>query len=150
MALLTTGKQFIKNLEQAGALGVYAPLEGGAEGRYRRRLRAAGYSMVQVTARGLGDPASFLMGIHGVRPSHLGKKDIRTQYILPLLEYHLEHLPANTKGLVLWLLEGMVLSRQELEYLISLTQQHPKFKVVVEMGGDRTFKWKSLQDVAAA
>jgi hypothetical protein len=28
MALLTTGKPFIRDLEQYGALGVYAPLEG--------------------------------------------------------------------------------------------------------------------------
>ncbi|MFO0149444.1 MAG: NAD(P)H-quinone oxidoreductase subunit N, partial [Microcystis sp.] len=27
MALLTTGKPFIRDLEQYGALGVYAPLE---------------------------------------------------------------------------------------------------------------------------
>ena len=29
MALLTTGKPFIRDLEQYGALGVYAPLERG-------------------------------------------------------------------------------------------------------------------------
>ena len=37
MPLITTGKPFIRDLEQAGALGVYAPLEGGYEGRYQRR-----------------------------------------------------------------------------------------------------------------
>ncbi|NJR17445.1 MAG: NAD(P)H-quinone oxidoreductase subunit N, partial [Calothrix sp. CSU_2_0] len=40
MALITTGKGLIRDLEKYGALGVYAPLEGGFEGRYRRRLRA--------------------------------------------------------------------------------------------------------------
>jgi NAD(P)H-quinone oxidoreductase subunit N len=42
MALITTGNGFIRNLEKFGALGVYVPLEGGYEGRYLRRLRAAG------------------------------------------------------------------------------------------------------------
>ncbi|NEN99315.1 MAG: NAD(P)H-quinone oxidoreductase subunit N, partial [Moorea sp. SIO3I7] len=29
MALITTGKSFIRALEKSGALAVYAPLEGG-------------------------------------------------------------------------------------------------------------------------
>ena len=74
MALLTTGKPFIRDLEQYGALGVYAPLEGGYEGRYQRRLRATGYNVLHITARGLGDLSAYLTGIHGVRPPHLGKK----------------------------------------------------------------------------
>ena len=75
MALLTTGKPFIRDLEQYGALGVYAPLEGGYEGRYQRRLRATGYNVLHITARGLGDLSAYLTGIHGVRPPHLGKKN---------------------------------------------------------------------------
>jgi len=71
---LTTGKPFIRDLEQYGALGVYAPLEGGYEGRYQRRLRATGYNVLHITARGLGDLSAYLTGIHGVRPPHLGKK----------------------------------------------------------------------------
>ncbi|MEM1426857.1 MAG: NAD(P)H-quinone oxidoreductase subunit N, partial [Cyanobacteria bacterium P01_H01_bin.130] len=70
-ALLANGKGLQKDLESSGALGLYAPLEGGSEGRYIRRLRAAGYTSLSLTARGLGDPASFLMGTHGVRPPHL-------------------------------------------------------------------------------
>jgi hypothetical protein len=57
MALITTGKPLIRDLEKFGALGVYAPLEGGFEGRYQRRLRAAGYVTLHITARGLGDLA---------------------------------------------------------------------------------------------
>ena len=53
MALLTTGKPFIKQLEQVGALATYAPLEGGFEGRYIRRLRSTGYECLSLTARGL-------------------------------------------------------------------------------------------------
>ena len=37
MALLTTGKGFIRDLEKSGALGIFTPLEGGSEGRYQRR-----------------------------------------------------------------------------------------------------------------
>lgn len=74
MALITTGNTLIRDLEKNGALGVYVPLEGGFEGRYRRRLRAAGYITLHITARGLGDLAAYLTGVHGVRPPHLGQK----------------------------------------------------------------------------
>lgn len=157
MALITTGKPFIRALEQAGAVGVYVPLEGGHEGRYQRRLRAAGYGVLHITARGLGDLSSYLLDVHGVRPPHLGKKDTgqgaavgARYYIPPIATYQLEHLPPNAKGLVLWLLEGAVLSRQELEFLASLPTIQPRIKVVIELGGDRSFRWKSLQDVLAA
>ena len=43
MPLLLTGRGFRQELERAGALALYAPLEGGAETRLLRRLRAAGY-----------------------------------------------------------------------------------------------------------
>lgn len=52
MPLFTTGSKLIRDLEKHGALGVYAPLEGGFEGRYRRRLRATGYTTLNITARG--------------------------------------------------------------------------------------------------
>jgi NAD(P)H-quinone oxidoreductase subunit N len=157
MTLITTGKPFIRDLEKAGALGVYIPLEGGHEGRYQRRLRAAGYGMLHIAARGLGDLSSYMTGVHGVRPPHLGKKDIGqgaavgARYFLPpLATYQLENLPPKAKGLVIWLIDGSVLTQQELEYLISLTKSNPKIKVVIELGGDRTFHWKSLQDIVVA
>lgn len=146
MALITTGNSFIRNLEQSGSLAIYMPLEGGFEGRYRRRLRAAGYASLCMTARGLGDLSTYLTGVHGVRPPHLGKKDIRVYYLPPVLTYQLEHLPPKSKGLVLWLIEGNILSSQEVEYLITLPQQEPRVKVAVEMGGDRSFRWKPLKD----
>jgi NAD(P)H-quinone oxidoreductase subunit N len=146
MALLTTGSSFIRKLEQSGSLAVYVPLEGGFEGRYRRRLRAAGYTSLCITARGLGDLSAYLTGIHGVRPPHLGKKDIRVYYLPPIVSYQLEHLPPKSKGLVLWMIEGHILSSQEVEYLTTLAKQEPRVKVVVEMGGDRSFRWKPLQD----
>jgi NAD(P)H-quinone oxidoreductase subunit N len=157
MALITTGKGFIKELETVGALGVYAPLEGGYEGRYQRRLRAAGYTTLNLTARGLGDLGAYLMGVHGVRPPHLGKKNIAKEaavgpvyFIPPIAGYDLENLPSRSKGLVLWILEGFVLSREEIAYLINLTQQEAKLKIVLELGGDRSFRWQPLNKIAAA
>jgi len=153
MALLTTGKSFIKDLEQSGALALYVPLEGGFEGRYRRRVRAAGYTSLSITARGLGDLAAYLTEVHGVRPPHLGKKNIgktaavgEVYYVPPILNYQLEHLPPKSKGLVLWIIEGNILSRQEVEYLTTLPQQESRVKVAVEMGGDRIFRWTPLKD----
>jgi len=157
MALITTGKDFIRALESQGSLGVYVPLEGGHEGRYQRRLRAAGYKVLNLTARGLGDLSSYLLDVHGVRPPHLGKKTTGREgavgyryYVPPIAGYQLDALSARSKGLVLWLMEGTILSRQELEFLSALPQQEPKIKVVVELGGDRTFVWKQLKDVLAA
>lgn len=145
MALIATGNAFIRDLEQSGALALYVPLEGGFEGRYRRRLRAAGYGSLCISARGLGDLAAYLTDVHGVRPPHLGKKDIRVYYLPPIVSYQLEHLPPKSKGLVLWIIEGSIFSRQEVEYLTNLSKQEPRVKVAVEMGGDRAFRWTPLK-----
>lgn len=154
MPLLITGKSFIRSLEQAGALAVYAPLEGGFEGRYQRRLRANGYYTYNLTARGLGDLSSYLMSVHGVRPAHLGKKNIGQEgavglryYALPIAKTQLDNLPPSAKGLVLWMIEGFVLSNEEKEYLLNLTKIEPKIKVVLEVGGDRYFRWQPLQEI---
>lgn len=157
MALLITGKRFVKDLESAGALAVRAPLEGGFEGRYQRRLRAAGYESVNLTVKGLGDLSAYLTDVHGVRPAHLGKKTIGQSaavgyryYIPPVVNYRLEQLPSGTKGLVLWLIEGNILSQQEIAYLTQLPQEVPTVKVVLEMGGARSFTWQPLTDELAA
>ncbi|MGF1480359.1 MAG: NAD(P)H-quinone oxidoreductase subunit N [Cyanophyceae cyanobacterium] len=157
MALITTGKSFIRDLEKSGALGVYVPLEGGFEGRYQRRLRTMHYATFHLSARGLGDPAAYLTGLHGIRPPHLGKKNIGQDaavgpiyYVLPIASYQLETLPANAKGLVLWIIEGHILSREEKEYLINLPQLEPRIKVVLEVGGDRRFRWQPLSETLAS
>ncbi|AFY82329.1 NAD(P)H-quinone oxidoreductase subunit N [Oscillatoria acuminata] len=147
MALIITGKKFIRDLEQNGSLALYVPLEGGFEGRYQRRVRAAGYVTVNLSARGLGDLAAYLTGVHGVRPPHLGKKDIRTYFIPPIVSSQLEQLPPKAKGLVVWLIDGIVLSNQELSYLTELSKIEPRVKVVVEVGGDRTVTWNPLKDL---
>jgi NAD(P)H-quinone oxidoreductase subunit N len=146
--LITTGKPFIRDLEQAGALGVYAPLEGGYEGRYQRRLRATGYESMRLSARGLGDLSAYLTGVHGVRPAHVGKKEIRTYFIPPMMDTYLANLRSTSKGLVLWLFDGQVLSMQELAYLVELPTIDPRVKVIVELGGDREFRWVKLSEIA--
>jgi len=157
MALLITGKRFTRDLESAGALAVRTPLEGGFEGRYQRRLRAAGYEIINLTVKGLGDLSAYLTDIHGVRPAHLGKKTVGQSaavgyryYIPPVVNYRLENLQANAKGLVLWLIEGNILSQQEIAYLTQLPQQMPSVKVVLEVGGDRKFSWQPLKNELAA
>ncbi len=157
MGLIVTGKSFIRDLEKYGALGVYVPLEGGIEGRYQRRVRAAGYQTINITARGLGDIAAYLTTVHGVRPPHLGKKNIAqgaavgdVYFIPPIASYELETLPDNSKGLVLWIIEGHILSRQEKEYLINLPKDEPRIKVVLEVGGDRYIHWESLENTLIA
>lgn len=157
MPLITTGKSFIRALEKAGALGLYMPLEGGYEGRYERRLRANGYHTINISSRGLGDLAAYLTKVHGVRPPHLGKKTIGQDasvgdiyYIPPIATYELNSLPDNTKGLALWISEGQIFSRQEIQYLVDLTKEEKKIKVVLEMGGDRYVNWKPLVDTLIA
>ena len=157
MALITTGNGFIRNLEKFGALGVYVPLEGGYEGRYLRRLRAAGYVSLHITARGLGDVAAYLMQVHGVRPPHLGKRSNSSgaavgdvYYLPPMIGSHLAQLPPKSKGLVLWIIEGSILSDQEVEYLMNLPKLEPRVKVVIERGGDRIFRWTPLEKTLLA
>lgn len=151
MALIVTGNKFIKDLENSGSLGVYVPPEGGFEGRYQRRLRAAGYTTLHITARSLGDVAAYLTKVHGVRPPHLGKKSIgkgaavgNVYYTPPIVTYHLQQLSPKSKGLVLWMIEGHLLANQEVEYLAKLPSLESKVKVVLERGGDRFFRWTPL------
>ncbi|MDY6899299.1 MAG: NAD(P)H-quinone oxidoreductase subunit N, partial [Cyanobacteriota bacterium] len=153
MALLTTGGGFIRKLEKFGALGVYVPLEGGFEGRYRRRLRAKGYNALCISGKGLGDVAAYLTGVHGVRPPHLGKKSTEkgaavgyVYYIPPIISTQLENLPPKSKGLVLWIVDGHILDDQELQYLANLPKIEPRVKVVIERGGDRAFRFMPLEE----
>jgi NAD(P)H-quinone oxidoreductase subunit N len=157
MALLTTGGKFIKDVETHGAVAVFAPLEGGYEGRYRRRMRSKGYDSLSITARGLGDLSMYLMGVHGVRPPHLGKKSKTSDacvgsvyYVPPIVTTQLNNLAPKSKGLLLWIMEGFVLSGEELTYLTNLVKTEPRLKVVVEMGGERYFRWEPLQQSIAA
>ena len=129
MPLLLTGRGFREDLERAGAIALYAPLEGGSETRLLRRLRAAGYQAHLTSARGLGDPEAYLFQLHGVRPPHLGHQSVgrgaavgEVQRVMPLLGAELE----GQAPILLWLLEGQVLSEAELASLIALTRREPR------------------------
>jgi NAD(P)H-quinone oxidoreductase subunit N len=153
MPLLLTGRGFRQDLERAGALALFAPLEGGFETRLLRRMRAAGYRAQIASARGLGDPEAFLFQLHGVRPPHLGHQSVgngaavgEVQRVMPQLGPLLE----GTAPVLLWLLEGVVLSSTELAALCSLARREPRFRLVVEMGGARALRWQPLADLVAA
>lgn len=59
---------WVADVEKYGSIAVYAPPEGGYEGRYVTRLKAEGYHFMNISARGLGDPEAYLTKVHGVRP----------------------------------------------------------------------------------
>ncbi|WP_019501141.1 NAD(P)H-quinone oxidoreductase subunit N [Pseudanabaena sp. PCC 6802] len=149
MPLIATDS-IVKDLAKAGALAMRVPPEGGYEGRYQRRLRAAGYDVLSITARGLGDISSYLTGVHGVRPPHLGKKAVQTYFLPPQIQYRLSSLPPKSKGLVVWLIEGRYLSRQELEVLSQFPDRDARVKIVIETASDREVSWSPLKQVIAA
>ena len=148
MPLLLSGKGFRRELEAFGCIAINVPLEGGAETRLLRRLRAAGYRTHIASARGLGDPEVFLTQLHGIRPPHLGHQSVgrngalgEVQQVIP----QLGHLMTGSKSVVLWLIEGQVLSRSELLALSDLCKREKRLKIVVEMGGSRSLEWQSMQ-----
>jgi hypothetical protein len=69
--------KWASDVEKYGALAVYAPAEGGYEGRYAVRLKSEGYHFMNISARGLGDPEAYLTKVHGVRP-------VSSPFFLPL------------------------------------------------------------------
>ncbi len=147
MPLLLSGKEFRRELEASGCMAINVPLEGGAETRLLRRLRAAGYRTKIISARGLGDPEVFLMELHGIRPPHLGHQNVgrngalgEVQQVIP----QLNELLNGNEPLVLWLLEGQVLSRTELLALSNLCSREPRLKIVIEMGGARSLRWQPI------
>ena len=149
MPLLLSGQKFRTDLESFGCLAILSPLEGGAETRLLRRLRAGGYQTQIISARGLGDPVVFLTQLHGIRPPHLGHQNVgrngalgEVQQVIP----QLNELLVEDKPLVLWLLEGQVLSKSELLAINNLCQKEPRIKIVIEMGGARSIKWQPLNE----
>ena len=148
MPLLLTGNTFHNDLKKNNCLAMFAPLEGGYETRLLRRMRSKGYKTYMTSARGLGDPEVFLMKLHGIRPPHLGHQSVgrngalgEVQQVIPQAS---ELFNENDKNKLLWLLEGQVLSKSELESLINICNGENKLHIVVEMGGFRKLKWKPL------
>jgi NAD(P)H-quinone oxidoreductase subunit N len=153
MPLLLSGREFRHDLERAGALAFYAPLEGGAETRLLRRLRTAGYRAQITSARGLGDPEAYLFQLHGVRPPHLGHQSVGRGAAVGEVQRVMPQLGALLEGdapVVLWILEGQVLSNAELSSLVALTRREPRLRLVVEMGGARALRWRPLEELVAA
>ena len=104
------------------------------------------------SARGLGDLEAFLYQSHGIRPPHLGHQSVgrsaavgEVQRVMPQLGALLE----SPQPMLLWLLEGQVLSDAERASLVELTRRDGRLKVVVEMGGARALRWQPLAQVAA-
>ncbi|AAQ00757.1 MULTISPECIES: NAD(P)H-quinone oxidoreductase subunit N [Prochlorococcus] len=148
MPLLLSGRKFRHDLEASGCLAINVPLEGGAETRLLRRLKAAGYKTQITSVRGLGDPEAFLLKLHGIRPPHLGHQNVgrngalgEVQQVIP----QVNELLAGEKSVVLWLLEGQVLSRSEILSLCDLCDKEPRLKIVIEMGGARALRWQSMR-----
>ncbi|KGG13583.1 putative subunit of NAD(P)H:quinone oxidoreductase [Prochlorococcus sp. MIT 0601] len=145
---MLSGKEFRNDLETYSCLAIHAPLEGGAETRLLRRLRAAGYRTQMTSARGFGDPEVFLLQLHGIRPPHLGHQNVgrngalgEVQEVIP----QLHELLVDKQPLALWLLEGQTLSRSELSALCDLSERDNQLKIIVEMGGERKLKWRPMR-----
>lgn len=66
--------------------------------------------------------------------------------VMPMLGALLE----GTQPIVLWLLEGQVLSSAELGSLVALCRREPRLKIVVEMGGARSLRWQPLEQLLVA
>lgn len=138
---------WVNDVERYGAIGIYAPAEGGAEGRYATSLKYSGYHMMNISARGLGDPEAYLLKTHGVRPPHLGRQAVARFYLPPEVDHRLSVLPPKYKGIVLWVGEAKVLAKNELQFLALLPVLRPNVKVIVEMGTSRKLYWKPMKDL---
>ncbi|TVU36272.1 hypothetical protein EJB05_18200 [Eragrostis curvula] len=140
--------KWVDDVEEHKALAIYPPHEGGYEGRYLARLKRDGYYFLDLTARGLGDPETTLTKIHPVCPPSLGRQPVARWYFPPEVDYRLSLLHPDAKGLVVWVIEGKVLSKAELQFLAILPDLRPKVRVVVECGNWRNFVWKPLKQIA--
>ncbi|KAL2892908.1 NAD(P)H-quinone oxidoreductase subunit N chloroplastic [Bienertia sinuspersici] len=144
---LDLGK-WLADVEEHKAIAIYTPHEGGYEGRYLNRLRYQGYHFLEITARGLGDPEATLTKVHPVCPAHVGKQPIARWWFPPEVDYRLEALPPDAKGLAVWVIEAKVLSKAELQFLALLPSLRPNVRVIAECGNWRKFMWKPLKEIA--
>jgi NAD(P)H-quinone oxidoreductase subunit N len=150
MPLLLSGRTFRRDLERSKALALYAPLEGGAETRLLRRMRACGYHTELSSVRGLGDPEVFLLGLHGIRPPHLGHQRVGKEAAVGEVQMVMPQLGPALSGpnpVLIWLLEGQVLSAAERSSLLALCEKEPRLHFVLEMGGSRNLRWQPLADL---
>ncbi|KAI4306312.1 hypothetical protein L6164_029599 [Bauhinia variegata] len=80
--------------------------------------------------------------------AHVGKQPIARWYFPPEVDYRLEALPPNAKGLLVWIIEAKVLSKAELQFLALLPTLRPKVRVIAECGNWRKLVWKPLKEIA--
>ena len=150
MPLLLSGRTFRRDLERSKVLALYAPLEGGAETRLLRRMRACGYHTELSSVRGLGDPEVFLLGLHGIRPPHLGHQRVGKEAAVGEVQMVMPQLGPALSGpnpVLIWLLEGQVLSAAERSSLLALCEREPRLHFVLEMGVARKLRWQPLADL---
>lgn len=143
-------QRFVELLDECGALGVRVPAEGGLEGRYTNWMRGRNFRLVNVNARGLGDVEAYLTQVHGVRMPHLGKQKIRRYYEEGILTRALNSLQDETRGVVIWIQDGKILSHAELRYLALLPTIETRCRVVVELGMGRNFEFMPLDEAISA
>jgi len=149
--LFAPGGDFLYDFEKHKSLAVWCPAEGGFEGRYYSRMRRDGWYYVAMSARGLGDLEAYLTRMHAMRPPHLGKRGVEREYTPPIIQMYLAARPKGTKGLLLVLQEGRVLTRSELNYLSFLPDLFgDQLRVAVEVGTERVMAWEPLVDAANA
>ncbi|KAM7257222.1 hypothetical protein ACFE04_012963 [Oxalis oulophora] len=140
--------RWLSDVEEHKSIAIYTPHEGGYEGRYLARLRYQGYRVFSLSARGLGDPETTLTKIHPVCPAHLGKQPIARWYFPPEIDFRLDTLPPQYKGLVLWITEAKVLSKAELQFITMIPNLRPNVRVIAECGNWRKFMWRPLKEAA--
>uniref|UniRef100_A0A2K1WTK2 Uncharacterized protein n=1 Tax=Populus trichocarpa TaxID=3694 RepID=A0A2K1WTK2_POPTR len=93
---------------------------------YLNRLIRQGYCILDLTACGLGDPETTLTEVHPVCP--------QGGLFPPEVDFRPEHLPPNAKGLVVWITEAKVLSKEGLQFLALLPTLRPNVRVIAERG----------------
>ena len=152
--LFAPGGDFLYDFEKHKALAVSCPAEGGFEGRFYSRMRRDGWYYVAMSARGLGDLEAYLTRMHAMRPPHLGKRGVEREFTPPIIQMYLGSRPKGTKGLLLVIQEGKVLSRSELNYLSFLPELFARagsqLRIAVEVGTERVFAWEPLVDAVNA
>ena len=74
------------------------------------------------------------------------KNDSKIGYFKLEIDQVITPIFMDDKHKLLWLLEGQVLSRSELESLNKICTDDNKLKIVVEMGGSRKLEWRPLKE----
>ncbi|KAG6631018.1 NAD(P)H-quinone oxidoreductase subunit N-like isoform X1 [Carya illinoinensis] len=82
---------------------------------HQKQLKTGNNCMFDITM--VGKRSLMMMGLRGGhckanKRAHLGKQPIARWYFPPEVDYRLDALPPDAKGLVVWIIEAKVLSMQ--------------------------------------